>query len=64
MKENLKTLIMCKLSDAQYMMRIGKIEDANWLIDAAKEMLYDFDDKEVDFEELSKRVIKVIGPRK
>ena len=64
MKENLKTLIMCKLSDAQYMMRMGKTEDANWLIDAAKEMLFDFDEKEVDFAELSQRVVKVIGPRK
>lgn len=63
MTESLKMLIMCQLSDAQHLMSVGNFKDANWLINAAKVMLRELADKEVEFEEISQKVVKVIGNR-
>lgn len=63
MTESLKMLIMCQLSDAQHLMSVGNLKDANWLINAAKVMLRELADKEVEFEEISQKVVKVIGNR-
>jgi hypothetical protein len=63
MTESLKMLIMSQLSDAQFQIKAGNIEDAAWLINAAKVMLRELSDKEVEFEEISQKVVKVIGNR-
>jgi len=59
MKESLKMLIMSQLSDALHL--IGKNKEANHLINAAKVMLRDLDDKEVDFDEMEKKVTNVLN---
>ena len=60
MPQSLKMMIMCQLSDAQHLMDFDK-ERANYLINAAKVMLRELDDKEVDFDEMEQKVIKVLG---
>lgn len=61
--ESVRMLIMCQLSDAQHLMRAGNIEDANWLINAAKVMLEELDDKRVDFDEMNSKVKDILGER-
>lgn len=63
MKESLRMLIMSQLSDAQFQIEAGNIEDANWLINAVKVMLREFSDKEVEFDDIAQKVTKVIGNR-
>ncbi len=48
-------LVMCQLSDAQHMMDFDR-EHANYLINAAKVLLREFEDKEVDFDEMETKV--------
>lgn len=61
--ESVRMLIMCQLSDAQHLMKAGNIEDANWLINAAKVMLEELDDKRVDFDEMNSKVKDILGER-
>lgn len=61
--ESVRMLIMCQLSDAQHLMRAGNIEDANWLINAAKVMLEELDDKRADFDEMNSKVKDILGER-
>lgn len=63
MKESLRILIMSQLSDAQHYISIGNIKDANWLINAAKVMLREFSDKEVEFDEINNKVVGILGKR-
>ena len=59
MPQSLIMMIMCQLSDAQHAMAFNK-ERANYLINAAKVMLRELDDKEVDFDEMEQKVIKTL----
>lgn len=59
MKQSLIMMIMCQLSDAQHLIAYDK-ERANYLINAAKVMLRELDDKEVDFNEMEQKVIKLL----
>lgn len=54
---------MCQLSDAQHQIQAGNIEDATWLINAAKVMLRELTDKDVDFNEVNNKVVKALGKR-
>ena len=63
MKTSLQISIMSQLSDAQYLMRAGNIEEANWLINAAKIMLQELDDKRVEFDEINDKVVGILGRR-
>ena len=57
MKQSLRMLVMCQLSDAQQMMDFDR-ERANYLINAAKVLLREFEDKEVDFDEMEAKVVE------
>lgn len=63
MKTSLQISIMSQLSDAQHLMRAGNIEEANWLINAAKIMLQELDDKRVEFDEINDKVVGILGKR-
>jgi len=63
MKTSLQISIMSQLSDAQYLMSAGNIEEANWLINAAKIMLQELDDKRVEFDEMNDKVVGILGRR-
>lgn len=63
MKTSLQISIMSQLSDAQHLMRAGNIEEANWLINAAKIMLQELDDKRVEFDEINDKVVGILGSR-
>lgn len=63
MKASLQISIMSQLSDAQYLMKAGNIEEANWLINAAKIMLRELDDKRVEFDEINDKVVGILGRR-
>ena len=63
MKTNLRISIMSQLSDAQHLMRAGNTEEANWLINAAKIMLQELDDKRVEFDEINDKVVGILGRR-
>lgn len=63
MKTSLQISIMSQLSDAQHLMRAGNIEEANWLINAAKIMLQELDDKRVEFDEINDKVVGILGGR-
>ena len=54
---------MCQLSDAQHQIQAGNIEDATWLINAAKVMLRELSDKEVEFDEINDKVVGILGRR-
>lgn len=63
MKTSLQISIMSQLSDAQYLMEAGNIEEANWLINAAKIMLQELEDKSVEFDEINDKVVGILGER-
>ena len=63
MKTSLQISIMSQLSDAQHLMRAGNIEEANWLINAAKIMLQEWEDKRVEFDEINDKVVGILGRR-
>lgn len=63
MKTSLQISIMSQLSDAQHLMKSGNIEEANWLINAAKIMLQELEDKRVDFDEMNNKVVGILGKR-
>lgn len=63
MKTSLQISIMSQLSDAQFLMRAGNIEEANWLINAAKIMLQELEDKRVEFDEINSKVVGILGER-
>ncbi len=50
-------MIMCQLSDAQHLLSYD-VERANYLINAAKIMLHDLEEKEVDKEEFEKEIME------
>ena len=60
MTTSVKMMIMCQLSDAQHMMAFDK-ERANYLINAAKIMLRDLDDKDVDEDEYEKKIVEQLN---
>lgn len=64
MKISLKISIMSQLSDAQHLIKAGNIEEANWLINAAKIMLEELEDKRVGFNEINDKVVGILGDRK
>lgn len=64
MTESLKMLIMSQLSDAQFQIQAGNIEEANWMINAAKIMLQELEDKRVGFNEINDKVVGILGDRK
>lgn len=64
MKLSLKISIMSQLSDAQYLIKAGNIEEANWMLNAAKIMLEELEDKRIDFYELNDKVVGILGDRK
>lgn len=59
MKHSLRMMAMCQLSDAQHLIGADN-KRANYLINAAKVMLFEFEDKEVDFDEMEQKVINVL----
>lgn len=63
MKTSLQISIMSQLSDAQYLMEAGNIKEANWLINAAKIMLQELEDKSVEFDEINDKVVGILGER-
>lgn len=64
MKISLQISIMSQLSDAQHLIKAGNIEEANWLINAAKIMLQELEDKRVGFNEINDKVVGILGDRK
>ena len=60
MKTSVRMMIMCQLSDAQHMIDFDK-KRANYLINAAKIMLRDLDDKEVDEDEYEKKIVEKLN---
>ena len=52
-------IVMCQLSDAQHLMAFDQ-ERANYLINAVKVLLREFEDKEVDFDEMDAKVQKAL----
>lgn len=63
MKTSLQILIMSQLSAAQILMKADYKEDADWLINTAKIMLQELDDKRVDFDEMNSKVKDILGKR-
>ena len=64
MKISLQISIMDLLSDAQHLIKAGNIEEANWMINAAKIMLRELEDKRVGFNEINDKVVGILGDRK
>lgn len=60
MTQSLRMLVMCQLSDAQHLMAYDQ-EQANYLINAAKVLLREFDDKDVYFDKMETKVKKALS---